>query len=208
MSQVNLLPPGIRDKARARNQVIAVLLAGAGLAMLLVLWFLATNVQLSSVEAELTSQEATNASLEGQVQDLQPYADLQAQLEASEVLLASATAYEISWAKVLRDTALQIPDQMSLTSLSAKLDASAASPPIPAGAGPPIIGSLDYSGISQGSLRLARWLTKLTEVQGWGNPWMPSASKGEFDRWSFTTSVDLFLPAATQRGLEFGGGAA
>ena len=67
MSQVNLLPPEIRQRSKARQQVVAILLAGAAVVALLVVWFLILNVQLSQVNADLAAQEAT-AVQQGKIQ--------------------------------------------------------------------------------------------------------------------------------------------
>lgn len=201
MSQVNLLPPEIRQKATVRNQAILIGVAGAALIGLIIVLALLQSVALRSANSDLNAQIAINSGLEHQVADLQPYQDLAKALEAQQTVVKNALAYEVSWSSALRDLQLVLPDEMTILSFSGTVTATAATPPtVPTGGGQPIIGSINLSGTAQGSLRLARWLSKLEEVKGWGNPWMSSATKVEGDRWNFSTSIDLFADAGTTRG--------
>ena len=202
MSQVNLLPPEVRQKAKVRNQAILVGIAGAALIGFVIALSLLQGFALRSVESDLNAQVAINAGLESQVVDLQPYQDLALQLEAQQAIVDSAMAYEVSWSSQLRDLQLVLPDDMAISTFAGTVTANAETPPIPpAGGGPAIIGSINMAGSSVGSLRLARWLSRLEEVKGWGNPWMASATRGaEGEVWTFTTAIDLFENAATTRG--------
>jgi hypothetical protein len=202
MSQVNLLPPEIRQKATVRNQAIMVGIAGAALIGFIIVLYLVQSVALRSANSDLNAQVAVNSGLEHQVADLQPYQDLALELESQQAIVASAMAYEVSWSSALRDLQLVLPDEMTINSFNGTVTATAAAPPVtPTGGGQPVIGGITMAGESVGSLRLARWLSRLEQVKGWGNPWMASASKDEGDRWTFgTTTVDLFESAVTTRG--------
>ena len=201
MSQVNLLPPEIRQKATVRNQAIMVGIAGAAVIGFIIILYLLQSVALRSANSDLNAQVAVNSGLEHQVADLQPYQDLALELESQQAIVTSAMAYEVSWSSALRDLQLVLPDEMTINSFNGTVTATAAAPPVtPTGGGQPVIGGITMAGESVGSLRLARWLSRLDEPKGWENPWMASATKGEGDRWTFTTSVDLFESAVTTRG--------
>ena len=161
MSQVNLLPPEIRQRAQVRTQAILVGVAGAALIALIIVMALLQGLQLRSANGELNAQVAINNALKHQVSDLQPYQDLALQLEAQQKIVDTAMAYEVSWASALRDLTLVLPDDMALDSFSGTVSASAEAPPTaPVGGGPGIIGNISVSGSSVGDLRLARWLSR------------------------------------------------
>jgi Tfp pilus assembly protein PilN len=200
MSQVNLLPPEIRQKAKVRAQAILVGTAGAALIGLLIMLSLLQGVALRSANSDLSAQVAVNSGLEHQVADLQPYEEIALQLESQQAMVASAMQYEVSWPSALRDLQLVLPDEMALDSFNGTVTASAAPPPTTPAEGPAIIGSISVSGTSQGSMNLARWLTRLEGVEGWGNPWMSTLTDAGDGRWTFPTTIDIFDTAVTTRG--------
>lgn len=195
MSQVNLLPPEVRQKVTSRNQAIAVGIAGAAVVGLLIVFYLLQGVALSKAQSDVAAQEAINSGLRGQVDDLLPYQDLQNQLVAQETMVDTAMAGEVAWSGVLRDLQLVLPDQVALSAFNATV-----------GAGEPVegeaavVGNLTMSGESVGSLRVARLLSKIPEVKGWENPWTGGLAAGETDRWTWSLTVDLMSDVVTERG--------
>lgn len=212
MSQVNLLPPEIRQRIRTRRQAILIGIAGAVVVAVLILFWAAQAVNLNKINQEVDAQDAVNAGLQGQIQELLPFQEKQDQLEVSETLVDTALAHEVSWSAALRDVQLIIPNDVSLTHLTGTISAptggvEGAVAGVPAvgettGAQAGIIGDITFEGQSQGTLRLARWLARLVEVRGWVNSWLSSAQEtGPRTRlYEFTTSVDLLPDAETARG--------
>ena len=203
MSQVNLLPPEIRAKAKARNQSILVGTAGAALIGVLIVLSLLQSVALRTANSDLNAQKAVNSGLEHQAADLQSYQDDARQLEAQRKVVNDAIAYEVSWSSALRDLQLVLPDEVSINTFNGAVSATSAEPPLPVlGSEPPsaIIGSITVDGLSQGSMRVARWLVRVGDPKGWENPAVRQLTEGEGDQWSFDTSVDLFQDAGTPRG--------
>lgn len=202
MSQVNLLPPEIRQKAKVRNQAILVAIAGAALVGFVIVLAVLQGVALRDVNSDLNAQVSYNASVTDQINDLQSFQDLATQLDTQQQIVDAAMAYEVSWSSALRDLQLVLPDYMSVATFTGSVTANTTTPPvIPTGGGPGIIGNIAVGGSSTGSLRLARWLSKLDEFKGWGNPWMASATRTvDSDVWVFSTTIDVFEDAATPRG--------
>ncbi|MEX0992079.1 MAG: hypothetical protein WD004_07390 [Actinomycetota bacterium] len=199
MSQVNLLPPEVRQKIKLRRLTIGIGLAGSGVIALLILFWVAQGVTLQRVERETTAQEATNAELTTQVNDLQVYQDLEDQLTSRDTLVASALENEVSWSSVLRDVQLIIPDRIGLSSFTGSInEAGNAGEEEEVG----IIGEMEFGGQSEGTLRLARWIARQTEVNGWANPWLSSATETEefSNQYEFSSTVDLLTGATTPRG--------
>jgi Tfp pilus assembly protein PilN len=200
MSQVNLLPPELRQRQAVRRTTSLVILAGVGLLVLIGAFYLFQNQRLAGVEDDLAAQEAVNAGLQGQIADLQQYAQLQAELAGKELLVQAVYVNEVSWSSALLDVSRVIPDASYLTNMSGQIASSTAAPV--AGAESTLIGSMSFTGVAGGTDVIATWLTRLDEVQGWVNAWVTSAQE---DRplsgiYLFTGGLDLTAEAATERG--------
>ena len=207
MSQVNLLPPELRQKQAVRRRTMLAAGAGAGVLALIVLFYFFQTMRLSSAQDELTAQEQTNGQLNAQIAELQPYAQLQATLAAKQGLVDVLYVNEVSWASVLLDVSRVIPDESYLTNLTGQITAPTGTQ---VGAAPTtelvpdMIGNVSFSGVALETETIASWLTRLEDIQGWVNPWVNNAQEtGELTRiYTFEGAVDLTVEATTDRGSE------
>lgn len=90
MSQVNLLPKEILERQTIRRNTALVALVGAFLLLGVVGLYLLEGRQLSSVNDQITAQNAENATVQAQIGKLQQYADLQTEAQQQQALLDSA----------------------------------------------------------------------------------------------------------------------
>jgi len=207
VSQVNLLPPELRQKQAVRRRTMLAAGAGAGVLALIVLFYFFQTMRLSSAQDELTAQEQTNGQLNAQIAELQPYAQLQATLAAKQGLVDVLYVNEVSWASVLLDVSRVIPDESYLTNLTGQITAPTGTQ---VGAAPTtelvpdMIGNVSFSGVALETETIASWLTRLEDIQGWVNPWVNNAQEtGELTRiYTFEGAVDLTVEATTDRGSE------
>ena len=103
MSQVNLLPPELRERqAIRRNTSFVVALGLAALALIGLFYFFQLQRQ-SQAESDLADQQDRNAQLQSQIDALSQFADLQAELAAKEQLVATIFVNEVSWSSALLD---------------------------------------------------------------------------------------------------------
>ncbi|HEX6331929.1 MAG TPA: PilN domain-containing protein [Actinomycetota bacterium] len=200
MSQVNLLPPELRERQRVRRTTSLVVLGGiVVIALVGVFYFLQTQ-RLSAVEGDLAAQEDRNAQLQAQIADLEQFADLQAQLAERQQLLATLFVNEVSWSAALLDISRVIPDSSYLTSLTGQI-----TPPTLAAPGTTettLIGNMSFQGVARETETISTWLTRLEQIQGWVNPWVSSAQEdAAFSRiYTFSSGLDLSVDAGTERG--------
>ncbi|TMK16465.1 MAG: hypothetical protein E6G63_03260 [Actinobacteria bacterium] len=201
MGQVNLLPPDILQGQRYRRLTLTVLLAGAIILALIVVFFLVQVGRLGSVNDKITAEKQTNANLQSQIDSLQKYDDLQVQAQQAQSELNAAYAGEVSFSGMLMDLSRVIPSDAYLSTFSATITG-----PAPATGGAttttPLIGTMTTGGEAIGFDSLSIWLTRLELVQGWVNPWMPTiaADTAVPNAYTFTTSVDLTQDVETPRG--------
>lgn len=208
MSQVNLLPPDVLQAQRYRR-VTSIVIAVGGLALVLVFGFylLQTN-RLGGVNDEIEAQEATNASIQASIADKQKFATLQAEAQASQQLLASAYAGEVSFSAVLMDFSRVIPADAFVDSLNVQVTSEGEATADPATGGTGIIGTITTGGQAVSIDTLSAFLVRLEQIKGWVNPWMPSVSTAtDVNGWNYSLSVDLTDEVVTDRGKAAQGGA-
>ena len=199
MSRVNLLPGEIKKTQQVRRRTVLVAMIGGAVIGVIILLWLFQGVRLSQVNDEIDAQNRTNQSLQQEINDLQRYADLQAEAQQQETLLSAAYANEVAYSGVLVDISKVIPSDSYLTSYSSAVDTTAAPT---TDSTTTFVGTMTFSGASLHFESLSLWLTRLEEVEGWANPWMSNISQ-EPDTpgaYTFDTSVDLTQDAVTQRG--------
>ena len=209
MSQVNLLPPELRQRQAQRRTTTMIALAGAGLMALLLLFYFIQLGRLSSAQGDLEAQQAQNAQVQQQIDELQPYADLEQELADKQALVAQLYLNEVSFSSALLDVSRVIPDQSVLSNLTAALTApgtTAGGVVAPTGATGVVpgslIGSMTFSGTALETRTISEWLTRLEQIEGWVNPWVSSATENgvRSQIYQFTSGVDLSTDATTERG--------
>ena len=204
MSQVNLLPPELRQRLAIRRRTSFVVAAALGvLALIGALYFLQLQRQ-GDAQDELEDQQSQNAELQSQIDGLQQFADLQAELAAKQQLLSRIFVNEVSWWKALLDVSRVIPDASYLTNLTGQITTLAGEAPEPTTGSPEttLIGTMTFQGVAQEVDTIATWITQLEQIQGWANAWVTSAEEeASFSNiYTFSNGLDLTQEAATARG--------
>ncbi len=206
MSQVNLLPPELRERQAIRRTTSLVVAAGlAALALIGILYFFQVQ-RLSQVQSDLEAQQSRNAQLESEIVSLQEFAALQAELASKEALVAQIFVNEVSWSSALLDVSRVIPDTSYLTNLTGQITATIAGEVVtePTGGTPEttLVGNMTFAGVANQTETIATWITRLEQVQGWVNAWVNSAQEDAPGSRIYTFSNGLVLTqeAVTERG--------
>jgi Tfp pilus assembly protein PilN len=198
VSQVNLLPPEIRQRQRLQR-LTSIVIGGGVVVILIIIGLFAVQVgRLSGVNADIERQNANNDAITKQIQPLQQWAQLQARAQQKQSLLDSAYAGEVSTSSMLQDVSQAIPSDAYLTALSIQIFP----PEVGVGAGPsPFVGSVTATGRAASIQTLSSWLTRLEGVNGWNNPWVTTISKDESTgQYLFETGIDLSSDVLSSRG--------
>ena len=210
MTQVNLLPTEVREGQKSRRALAAVILAvGAAVFLLLFIYTLQT-ARLANANHKLAAQQALNQGLQTQIDSLQQFAQLKAEVALRQTLTQQALQNQIRWSGVLRDISMVIPNQMWLTGMNAQVSetlqgGASAAPGVPPVVGPEtLVGTIQFQGMAADNPTIALWLSRLVRVNGWENSWLSSAQKTldpahvGGSKVQFQTSVDLAYPATVQ----------
>lgn len=190
--RINLLPPERAQRRRARQMTTTIVTAGVVLIGLLALVFVAEVLRLNSQKNSLKAQQTIIASKQAELAQLSQYQQLEAQLQQKTTLLNNVTQDEVRWSIVLADISLVIPSDTWLTNMTATENVAAGS----AGPGAPAqaLGSIQLTGITFSHLDVAMWLTRLSGVDAFANPYLSLSSKGTIGPTTivnFNSSVDL-----------------
>src|SRR5919106_1353291 len=116
--RINLLPPEIRERQRARRRTAAVALVGIIVLAALGAFYVLQVMRLVDVQEDLEAQQQRNDELRQEIAQLQRFAELQQELQDTRDLLDTLLADRILWSGVLRDVSLVIPGEMWLSGLT------------------------------------------------------------------------------------------
>ena len=206
MSQVNLLPPELRERQAIRRTTSLVVASGLAVLALIGIFYFFQVQRLSQTQSDLEAQQSKNVQLESQIASLQQFADLQAELAQKEALVGEIFVNEVSWSSALLDVSRVIPDASYLTNLTGQITPTIVGEVAtePTGGTPEttLIGNMTFAGVANQTETIATWITRLEEVQGWVNAWVNSAQEdAPFSRiYTFSNGLDLTQEAATARG--------
>jgi Tfp pilus assembly protein PilN len=201
MTQVNLLPPEIRQRAVIRRNTFLVGIAGVALVGLMVLLYLLQAGKLADVNKQVDAQEKTNASLQKQADGLSKYAALKMKADAEGLALKQVFAGEISWSSLLQDISDVMPSDAYLTSMAATT--------APAGAGVPssggstvFAGQLTFAGNAYQLVTFPVWLDRIGSIKGIENPFLNSYTEAPTGSglYGFQSGADLGPDILTPRG--------
>jgi Tfp pilus assembly protein PilN len=200
VSQVNLLPPELRQKQTTRRTTLLVGAGGAVVVVLVLLFSFMKASELSQKQEDLAAQQAVNDRVSAQIAELQKFGQLQAELQTKQQLISTVFTNEVSWSGILLDVSRVIPADAYLTAFTGRTTPPTATGTTGAATG--LVGSLTFTGSVKGADTLAAWLTRLEQMRGWVNAWAHSATEsGPFTRiYQFQSGVDLTTDAVTRRG--------
>jgi Tfp pilus assembly protein PilN len=211
VSQVNLLPPEIRERQRIRRRTVLVGIIGGGVLLLVLAFYFLQSFNLARANEDLEAQQQRNGALTAQVSDLQEFGDLQAELADKRQLVAQVFEGEVAWSGVLVDVSRIMPQEAVLGTLTAQEtlassdEAAVAVPTEPvAGAAAPgeLVGNMTFDVTAAGIDTVPSFLSRLEDVQGWANPYTTSLTETapRSNDYTFQATVDLTKDALTARG--------
>jgi Tfp pilus assembly protein PilN len=176
LPRVNLLPPEIAEKRRART-----IQAGLGGAVALsvvgvVAGYVLAHASATHAKSQLADAQADTARLQTQVAQYAGDETLRAQLAAEQGMLTAAMGSEVQWSHYLNDLTLRIPDNVWVQQLTITEGTSGSGQPGAQPAATNSIGSVSVTGVAFTHDDVATWLDSLAKEKGYANPYFSSST--------------------------------
>ena len=189
--RVNLLPREIEERNTARRQRALIGVGIAALAVLLVFLYLMQARKVTAAQNELTAEQQRRDELAAQVDALSEFAVLEQRLAESNTLLVTTLSGEVSFAGILQDIAVVMPNDSALNSLAVTVNDV------------PTREAFDFGGPSFGKVAAAgtslrghapgveRFLLEFEKVAAFFNLYFSGSSADESGVASFSAEWDL-----------------
>ena len=193
MRRINLLPPedrrrGVAWAAVTRSSLLGLLLIlGALLLLVMIGLYLYYYIRLGNEEEQITQLDQDIAREQARIQELAPFRDLQARLEAKKPIADGIFRTRFPWDEFLRGLSFVIPESTALDSLVAQ--ASPINIQAPAGGVPEVQnleppGSVTFTGVALPDYQnVSDFIVRMNNLRFLANADLDSA---ELDRESFT----------------------
>src|SRR5436305_6503405 len=136
--RISMLPVEVAAVRTQRRQLVLAGAGVAGLALVLLLLWLARQSQVSSEKDKADQAERENASLQQQVAALQGVTALDAELAQRRAQVTVALADDVAWTRLLQEVATVIPNDVWLTSFSGQSAGASATGAGAASSGPSV----------------------------------------------------------------------
>ena len=203
LPKVNLLPPEIAEGARFRSaQWVMGLALAAAVASVGALTYLAAG-DVSTAQDQLTSAQATGATLQSQVAKYSQVPVVYAERATAKAQLDQAMSQEVQYSYVLNDLSLTMPAGVWLTNITITQPVDLPGS-IKGAWGNPANGSVTMIGNASSLPQVAGWLQALATQKSYLDPYLTSTqsttAQGQSTAgYTFTSSVALAPQALSNR---------
>jgi Tfp pilus assembly protein PilN len=211
MRRIELLPQAHLEQRRQRRVTAGVVIAGLVALTMLIGYWLVLGMQIADERNELAQVTARNQQLQAEIDELQRFADMEAELEAKEASLATVTKGDVDWPGLLTEIAMVLPGEVWLTNLTASAGQTEGATQVGTETAPVRVseeepfGRIQFQGNSLEMTGVPKWLIRLGTVKQFNALWLNSADKGEGtvegapDIVTFDSTLELGDEAASDR---------
>ena len=204
MRRVNLLPADERrgrrpslGAASRRGIIGALLILGALLVMLMVGLYLFYFIRLGNEQEKIAEVDQDIAQQQARIQELAPYADLQARLDAKKPIADGIYRTRFPWDEFLQGLAFVIPDSTALDSFVGQAaSVNAQTPPVE----PPAVqnleppGTITFTGVAEPEYQnVSDFMVRMNNLRFLANTRLTTA---ELDRETFASEAITFEVSA------------
>lgn len=214
MRRVELLPAAYKERRRQRQTITTVIGIGVALVGLMIVWWFMLGGQVSDAESDLATVEATNRQLQAQIDELQEFADLDAEVQTKRGALTVVMTGDVDWPGLMTELAMVIPGEVWLSNFNGSAGVTEGSTPVGTETAAVRInpdapfGRISFVGKSLSMSGVAKWLVSLSDIKAFEAMWLNDASEETAAAdagpqvFSFDNTVELNPKAASERFLE------
>jgi Tfp pilus assembly protein PilN len=211
MRRIELLPQAHLEQRRQRRVTAGVVIVGLVALTMLIGYWLVLGMQVADERNELAQVTARNQQLQAEIDELQRFADMEAELKAKEASLATVTKGDVDWPGLLTEIAMVLPSEVWLTNLTASAGQTEGATQVGTETAPVRVseeepfGRIQFQGNSLEMTGVPKWLIRLGTVKEFNALWLNSADKSEGttegapDIVTFDSTLELGDEAASDR---------
>jgi Tfp pilus assembly protein PilN len=207
MPRVNLLPPEIAEKRRARMVQAGMGAAFAAAIVVVGAVYMLAHQSAASAQKDLEAAQAKHVTLEAQLSKYAGDTAMRTELGAQQSMLTAAMGNEIQWSHFMNDLSLRIPDNLWVKHVvftESAVPGATASTSAPASSVLPDagIGKITFEGVGFTHDDVATWLDSLAREKGYANPYFSNSTTvfiGDTAVVTHTSSVSLTPDALSGR---------
>lgn len=182
--RIDLLPAAYAERRR-QNRIRAVgVLVIAVVAFGLFAYSLYLGSQVSDARSELEAIQSRNQVLQGQIAELQRFADLDAEVKSKKTALVTVFAGDIDWPAIMTEIAMVVPGEVWLESFVASAGDTEGAAQVPTETNAIRLtrqiaaGRITFDGNSASCMPgVAKWLIRLATVDEFDAAWLSSATE-------------------------------
>jgi Tfp pilus assembly protein PilN len=177
MKRINLLPPEQRVKAARERGLLWAILILVAIVVALGLVYVWQNGQVNDKQVELDGLTAEVAVVQQQALALAPYAAIQTTRTAMTQTAKGIYDSRVSWATILQEISLVIPENVRLQSLTGTVPATMLpGPAVPAVPGTPASTDITFAGTTYTHKDVAEFMTRLGLIPQLSNVQLASST--------------------------------
>jgi Tfp pilus assembly protein PilN len=211
MRRIELLPESYRQQQRERRVIAFVVMGGLFVVLLLTIWFVRLNFQVSNAKDDLAAIQAENQTLQNQIAQLQTFQDLKDEVDAKRLALETVMAGDLDWPVLMTEVAMAAPGEVWLRTMTASAGATEGSAPAPTETAPidlsakEAVGRIQFEGSSLSMPGVAKWLIRQQLSKTFEAVYLTDAVEVEIaeqQAFDFTSSLELNRRAFSDRFTE------
>ena len=177
MKRINLLPPEQRVKAARERGLLWAILILVAIVVALGLVYVWQNGQVNDKQAELDGLTAQVADEQAKAAALAPYAQIQDTRVAMTATAKGIYDSRVSWATILQEISLVIPENVRLQSLTGTVPATMLpGPAVPAAPGTAASTDITFAGTTYTHKDVAEFMTRLGLIPQLSNVQLASST--------------------------------
>lgn len=184
--RIDLLPVAYIERRRDRRNRFGVVLLTLALVVVMLLYYFYLGSQINDARNELADAQAGNAQLQAQINELQRFADLDAEVKAKRTALTTAFAGDIDWPAIMTEVAMVVPGEIWIDLLSASAGTTEGAAAVASEtnairlSGKTPVGRISFNGNSASCMPgVAKWLIRLATVEEFDAAWLGSAAEAD-----------------------------
>jgi Tfp pilus assembly protein PilN len=208
MRRIDLIPQSYELRRTQRRTVAFVIVAALAALIVILVYWLALGVRVSNARSELSEVSNRNAKLQSEIDALQPFAELETQVNTKRSSLAMVMAGDVDWSSVFTEIGLQLPGDLWLSNIVASAGMTEGATAVGTEtavvrlAGEQPFGRMQLQGKALDMPGVSRLVAKLRSSDLFTAAWLNSAAEtelGSTEVFTFDSTVEMTSEVASGR---------